>query len=421
MPTINHRILYVGSSRLPVTGNSLATMLNNVIQLGPSGGENDPDFYRLAKWCAYNQITGIKWYLAGSTSLTTWQGWRFVIEKLRGAGTIYDGVKSHQLVFSGGWGNGTFPSTHDATRAPFGFNDTTNYDTWVDGPIPGIGSPIARWFTNDVTMGTGNYNDYKNTGYDLEYEFYNQTNPQTAFTDVWAPKMANGCYGLWNQENPAAPSNRLVNANTSYLGWWTTVPAAPALIVATHTRIDLHDYVSYPTTSTSSMFNYTRSRLNDLANAQATYAAGPTPLTVTTSTGRPVYGHINPKYAGPAGFSSWPQFEFYPIFSMEAANTDANGNINRLSPLLTNTSNFSGMLCSNETLPGVTPIVGLNLTFDQVFNCYLTGNKNGTGTAGGFKQWQLANTTGNANFIKEPDGYVLFSYLHAYYARPYEA
>ena len=72
----------------------------------------------------------------------------------------------------------------------------------------------------------------------------------------------------------------------------------------------------------------------------------------------------------------------------------------------------------NQTLPGVTPIVGLGLTFDQVFNCYLTGNINGTGTAGGFKQWQLTNTSGNTGFIKEPDGYVLFSYLDAFYARP---
>ena len=302
----------------------------------------------------------------------------------------------------------------------FRSGNPNQYRRFFPNPAIGFAVPRDSRYTSS--------NAFYNSGYDLEFEFYNSTGSlpsgstsQQSFDLIFKPKVENGARGLYYTDQPL--SDRTMNANTSYLGWWDLISGVTDTIVRTHTRLDLHAYSNFIWGLTG-LFSYTRTRLNDLAASQRNYSlAGPTAgyyYSPSIQGTVPVNPRFRP-YAFTSGSTQQWYFEYYPIFSMEASNTGSGG-YNNLSPYQNErANNFSGMFCYSGSLAGTVPIVGQNLTFDQLFNHYLCGNASGTGITGtsNFRAWK--NSTPNAMWIKEPDGYVIFDYQLAYYARPQTA
>lgn len=400
---INYRILYVDT--MP-NGNTIGDLV--------TGGTAGSDYTTLRDWCIAKEITGIKWYGGNSFSTAQWTNLRAIISDLRNNST----VQSHQLVIGGS----PYPSTtSDLTVDPYGYKRVYTSDKLAT-PTPNTGDWDARFFTAD-----------KNSGYDLEDEFYSTSGgniPQNHFEAMYRPKVENGARGLlYSDLNippvPGQTYTRKDGANTSYLGWWNTVPAAPDIIVTTHTRIDLHHYTQY-NWGLSALGNYGMNRYEDLGKAQEVSIINATPNGYKFFKNNEAYfsTKINDliyytNVVTSRNVTNNNKFEIYPIFSLEAANLAANGTYNHLSSYFPDNNlnnNFAGMFCSAATLPGVVPIVGQDLTFDELFNYYLANNATGTGNSGGFRAWAASNTAGE--YIKEPDGYVLFDYCLAYAARP---
>ena len=374
---INHRLLYVD---VFPSGRGAASVMGV--------GLSDPDYITLKNWCNAKSITGIKWY-CDSFSSGQMANLRLAMEDMRSTTTVQD----HSFISNN---ISTYPQTSvDLTVNPFGYKKPNQSDS-----LSSNGN--QRFFTVR-----------RNSGYDLEYEFYGMPNSQSAFDTVWKPRVENGAVGL-DFSYQGAGFSRKDGANTSYLGWFKDVVGVADTIVKTHTRIDLHAYTNFRW-GTGSLGRYGFSRYDDLAYAQAKYILNGSEAYFSSTINQTVPENMVVN----AGYD---KFTVFPIFSFEAANYDTATNTwNHLSPVFPHNNlnnNFAGMFCYSGSLAGDTPIVGLDLTFDELFNCYLSGNKNGTGTAGGFKKWQSDNLTGNERWIQEPDGYVLFEYSLAYAARP---
>ena len=351
---INRRILYV---------DDLSNILANTAAGATARSE-------LKQWCQAKGITGCKWYCAGlSPTGGSMTRLRAMIEDMR----LNYGVNTHQYVRSGS-ADTYLPTPVNPPTA--GENDYGRIGrnrvepggtTWSNRSDEAAANNNQKFFILDGTL------NHRDSGDDLEDEFYNYPTAaaataatrQTRFLNNWVPVLENLAAGL-DSGGAVFPFNSRKNSGaTAYLGWFNAGASSPLVaptIIANLTRLDLHAYV----TTEAAAFGYTRTRLQELADASAAYNANPAN-----------YFGVNQDVPRPN--VSWradtQKYDVLPLFSAETA--------------------FLGPIYD---------VNGGNRTFDQVFDTYLTN----------FQAW----TWPNKNALKEPDGYVLFAYTQCRAARP---